>query len=275
MVRRTAPFLPLTCAAALAATGCDLSFNNSAFTCDGTTPCPNGLSCISGSCQVVATSGGGTTGTATSGSGTSGTGTTGSGSGSSSSGGTTGAPICTNPPSGLCPPDAGLDLLSCEFGCCPQGYPYACGYTATCYASADNAAVACADAGQGCSTCVSQWCGSPPPGTCVDNSTQGYCGGSVCCPLTNPWFCAVADGGDCYQTQAEALTHCGNACSYCTPPCTPTPVTGSCAGGVTCSSAPGCCPAELPFYCPATGYCFASNAEAYLSCQGTCTACAP
>jgi hypothetical protein len=270
MVKRIGWLPPLAWAIAFAATGCDLSYNNSRFTCDGTMPCPSGLSCISGSCQVVATSGGGTTG-----GGTTGSATTGGGPGSSSSGGTTGAPICTNPPSGLCPPDAGLDLLSCEFGCCPQGYPYACGYTALCYASADSAAVACADAGQGCSTCLSQWCGSPEPGSCTDNTTQGYCGSSVCCPLTHPWFCA-ADGGGCYPTQTGALAACaGNSCTYCTPPCTPTPVTGLCTGGVTCTSGGGCCPPQLPFYCPATGYCFASNAEAYLSCQGTCMACAP
>jgi hypothetical protein len=108
---------------------------------------------------------------------------------------------------------------------------------------------------------------------CSDNTTQGYCGFGSCCPLTNPWFCGAGDGGSCYQTQADAITNCGNTCTYCSPPCAPTTVTGACTGGVTCNTS--CCPPELPFFCPAMDYCFASNAEAQLSCPGACIACQP
>jgi len=249
-------------ALALVAAGCDLSYNNSRFSCDQTAgnQCPSGLSCVNGYCEVTSTSGGSTSGGTTGG-------TT---SGGTTTGGTTGA-ICNDPASGLCPANTPTNYLSCTFGCCAPELPYACGYTALCYASADAAASDCADAGQPCSTCVTQWCSAPVlTGACLDPNPAN-CGGA-CCDLAHPWYCAGT--GMCYLTQAAALAQCtGNSCTYCTPACTTTSLTGLCDGGVTCDGT--CCPPELPFFCPTTNYCFASNAEAYQNCPGSCVACAP
>ncbi len=245
----------LAFAALIAATGCDLSYDNSRFTCDGTTPCPSGFSCVSGFCEAVGTSGGGSTGGATTG---------------GTSGGTAGSALCTSPASGLCPPGTTSDYFSCDLGCCQSGSPYLCG--TTCYATDAEAAAACSE-GQTCSSCVAQWCSSPEYGTCP-GSNAGFCGGSQCCDLSTPWFCSSHQSG-CYATQSEAFGHCGNTCTYCTPPCTPTTLTGQFEGSLTCANGTVTepCGTDLPFYCAATFTCFASNAEAYQSCQTDCIAC--
>jgi hypothetical protein len=268
-------------ALALLGAGCNLSYDNSCFTCNGTTACPSGLSCIEGYCQKAAgqcvamsgtaTTGGTTTGGTTAGT-TNGTTTTG-GTAASTSGGTTGSSICTNPSSGLCPPSADTSLYSCEFGCCPSSEPYACADTGLCYASADQAAADCV--GTGCSTCESSWCGSPSDVQDCQNPSYYYCGNGSCCPPSTPWYC---NGQGCFATQAEALAQCGNSCSFCAPPCAGSITSGLCTGTsmLTCGNA--CCDPSTPYYCAVNagaGYCFVSNAEAYKYCQNSCVTCAP
>jgi hypothetical protein len=281
---------PLALAVLLA--GCDLSYANSCFSCDGSVACPSGLSCIGGYCQNATTHCGSTTGGAT----TSGTTTTGgattagsttggttTGGTTTSTGGTTGANVCTNPPVDLCPPDVPTNAgwLSCELGCCPPTQPYACAATSLCYASAEQALSDCGDAG--CSTCESSWCGAPPDVQSCQTAGWLYCGNGSCCDPSLPWYCSVPNGQgvQCYATQAEAFGQCQNSCTYCTPPCADSITNNLCTSTsmLTCGNA--CCDPSLPYYCATNagaGYCFATNAEAYQFCQGTgisCVACVP
>jgi hypothetical protein len=177
--------------------------------------------------------------------------------------------VCNLPPSLLCPPNTPGDWVSCDLGCCPPSEPFTCDDNTFCYADPDQAAANCGDAGLGCSSCVSTWCGSPSDvGACGPGA--GYCGSGSCCDLSTPWFCS-SGGGTCYANQSDAVHNCGNNCTYCTPTCVTSSSSGLCGTLLTCDSA--CCPSTLPFYCASNGLCFAANAEAYQSCGGSCVAC--
>jgi hypothetical protein len=99
--------------------------------------------------------------------------------------------------------------------CCSPSLPHYCPATDFCYATEAAALAACGNTA--CSNCVpataTNSCTPSPPGTCYD---VGYlfCGGTVCCAPTLPYYCPAM--GLCYATAAGAAAVCGGgACLAC------------------------------------------------------------
>lgn len=136
--------------------------------------------------------------------------------------------------------------------------------------------------------------GSPAPGgSCTPYSGAGICtSGQVacnateCCPDSTPYGCIASQ--ECYATPDEATANCGDSCILCggtAPPesdagggqCSPsTAAPGSTcpSGGLPCGD-DKCCTTDAPYYCGATGSCYADSAMASAACGTTsCVACA-
>lgn len=126
------------------------------------------------------------------------------------------------------------------------------------------------------------------PGACVPPSPNGgcgrdgdlFCGGTVCCPSTIPFYCQATNY--CYPTAQQAASACaGGTCSACIVPMTGTcpsaPSGGACNGiasGHFYCGVDGCCDSDSPYYCPSKKLCYKTSNQAFGACGGdSCVAC--
>ncbi|HVP66227.1 MAG TPA: PKD domain-containing protein [Anaeromyxobacteraceae bacterium] len=123
-------------------------------------------------------------------------------------------------------------------------------------------------------TPVAPTCASAPAGSCASTG-EVYCGSSVCCSATFPYYCPGSNL--CYANPTGAALACGTECVACVTPlqvsCTVAPA-GTCGatGEVYCGNR-ACCQAAYPFYCASTNLCYASQAGAANACGASCSAC--
>jgi hypothetical protein len=116
-------------------------------------------------------------------------------------------------------------------GCCPPAQPYYCSTSNLCYATAQQAAAACPQAG--CVACASQATGTcsvaPTGGSCIGYPGYLFCGG-ICCPANLPYYCSTANL--CYPTAGQAAAACPAAdCLQCASTCAAPPATLPPGGG--------------------------------------------
>jgi hypothetical protein len=191
---------------------------------------------------------------------------------------------CCASSSGICFPGNTQSECGTGGGTCQNCGTNACGASGTCVActpscsgkqcGANGCGGACGTcaSGAGCAsgTCVT--CSNPGSGTC-SIAGSSYCGGTVCCSPSNPYYCAATS--ECYATADAAVAACGSACVGCVAACVPNCTglqcgpdgcggsCGTCGTGTTCNA--GTC---VAFCMEVTGTGCASA-----SCLGTDTQC--
>lgn len=131
--------------------------------------------------------------------------------------------------------------------CCPDGYPYHCSVTQSCYTSCESAALACG------STTVRR----------ADLSGGGGGGGSSGYDCVGG-DCSYVSSGATYSTLSACESSCSGGGDVCVaqPPTMPIGCQYTCGGGTVTVGCNKCCPTSTPYYCYVTNGCYATCDQA-------------